>query len=259
MSVKDNPPVPIFDSSTPLAGRVALVTGASGGIGGAIARRLAALGADLYLAHGRHVEDARQVADAAEKLGRRVELAPGDLSDPAVPARLVDAAVTSLGSVDIVVANAGTGARTDLADIGLDQWNETFAVNVTAPFLLAQRALPSMIERKFGRILFVSSIAALNGGVIGAHYASSKAALHGLTHSLAKDAAQHGVTVNALAPALIGDTRILPTSPDGQLPMPIPVGRLGRPDEVADMAVSMMTNDYLTNKIVTLDGGLLPR
>jgi len=247
------------DTTAPLAGRVALVTGASGGIGGAIAGRLAALGADLFLSHGRHVEDAQRVAEAAEKLGRRVELAPGDLANPAVPAYLVDTAVGALGTVDILVANAGIGAKTDVDNIDLDQWNRTYAVNVTAPFLLAQKVLPAMVERRFGRILFVSSIAALNGGVIGAHYASSKAALHGLTHSLAKEVAQYGVTVNTVAPALIGGTRILPAGPDDELPMPIPTGRLGRPDEVAAMAVSMLTNAYLTNKIVTLDGGLLPR
>jgi 3-oxoacyl-[acyl-carrier protein] reductase len=249
------------DNSTPLRGRTALITGASGGIGGAIAHRLAALGADLFLAHGHHIEDAKKVATYAERLGRRVELAPGDLSDPTVASQLVDDASEAFGSVDLLVANAGIGTKTDLADIGLAQWNETFAVNVTAPFLLAQKALPSMIERSYGRILFVSSIAALNGGVIGAHYASSKAALHGLMHSLSKSAAPHGVTVNTLAPALIGNTRILPTSPDGsdKLPMPIPVGRLGQPDEVAAMAASMVTNAYLTDKIITLDGGLLPR
>ncbi|MFC9836362.1 SDR family NAD(P)-dependent oxidoreductase [Rhodococcus sp. NPDC127530] len=245
----------------PLAGRVALITGASGGIGGAIARRLAADGADLFLAHGRHVDDAAQVADHARSLGRRVALAPGDLADPAVPAALVDQATEQLGSVDIVIANAGVGAQTPWDQVDLDQWNTTLAVNLTAPFLLAQRALPTMIDRGFGRVLFISSIAALNGGVVGPHYAASKAGLHGLTHFLAPRVAGSGVTVNALAPALIGNTRILPTDPEGKgkLPMPIPVGRLGEPDEVADMAITMLRNSYLTNKVITLDGGLLPR
>jgi 3-oxoacyl-[acyl-carrier protein] reductase len=118
-----------------------------------------------------------------------------------------------------------------------------------------------MIERRFGRVLFVSSVAGLSGGVVGAHYAASKAGLHGLTHHLAPRVAAHGVTVNALAPALIGDTRMLPLDPDtgGDAPLPIPVGRVGRPDEVAELAVAMLGNAYLTNKVVTLDGGLLPR
>ncbi|WP_367837954.1 SDR family oxidoreductase [Streptomyces rochei] len=98
-------------------------------------------------------------------------------------------------------------------------------------------------------------------GIIGPHYAASKAALHGLTHSLAPGVAAAGVTVNAPAPALVGGTRILPAdaAEGGKLPAPIPVGRLGPPDEVATMAASMVTNGYLTNKVITLDGGLYPR
>ncbi|GAA1910624.1 SDR family NAD(P)-dependent oxidoreductase [Williamsia serinedens] len=245
----------------PLSGRTALITGASGGIGGSIARHLARLGADLVLAHGRHADDAERAAQDAREVGARAITTPGDLSDPDVPARLADVAIGEFGAVDILIANAGIGAPTPLQDVTLQQWEETYAVNVTAPFLLAQRLLPAMYERSFGRVVFISSIAALNGGVIGPHYASSKAALHGLTHSLAKDAAPHGVTVNAIAPALIGGTRILPTDPSGgdELPMPIPVGRLGEPDEIGSVTASVVTNGYLTNKIITVDGGLLPR
>ena len=117
-----------------------------------------------------------------------------------------------------------------------------------------------MIERRFGRVLFVSSIAGLNGGVVGAHYAASKAGLHGLMHHLAPRVAADGVTVNALAPALVGDTRMFPVDPEtATASVPIPVGRVGRPDEVADMAIAMLRNGYLTNKVVTLDGGILPR
>lgn len=248
--------------NTPLfAGKVAIVTGASGGIGRAIAGLLAAAGADLFLTYGTHVEDAEEVAAEARSLGRRVAFSPGDLADPAVPARLIEQARTKLGPIDILVANAGAGAKTAWSDVTLEQWNNTFAINTTAPFLLAQQALPSMIERRFGRVLFISSVAAFNGGVVGPHYAASKAALHGLTHFLAARVAGDGVTVNALAPALIGNTRMLPVDPNHNesLPMPIPVGRLGKPNEVADMAIAMLRNPYLTNKVITLDGGLLPR
>jgi 3-oxoacyl-[acyl-carrier protein] reductase len=243
-----------------LNGRVALVTGASGGIGKGIARGLADEGVDLFLTYGRHGDDAEAAAAYARSVGRRVVVASADLADPAAPARLVVQAHSELGGVDILVANAGTATVTGWQDIDLELWNTTLAINLTAPFLLAQQVLPAMVERGFGRVLFISSIAGLNGGVVGAHYAASKAGLHGMTHHLAPRVAGDGVTVNALAPALVGDTRMLPVDPENRtLPVPIPVGRVGRPEEVAEMAIAMLRNGYLTNKVVTLDGGILPR
>jgi len=243
-----------------LSGRVALLTGASGGIGKAIARRLADEGADLCLTYGRHADDAESVADYARELGRRVIVVAADQSDPRVPSALVNQANTAVGPVDILVANAGTADIKGWQSIDLDAWNATLAVNLTAPFLLAQQVLPGMIERKFGRILFISSVAALTGGVVGAHYAASKAGLHGLMHHLASRVAADGVTVNSLAPALVGDTKMFPADLEtGTAPIPIPVGRIGRPDEIADMAIAMLRNGYLTNKVITVDGGILPR
>src|SRR5213079_522774 len=116
-------------------------------------------------------------------------------------------------------------------------FDETLAVNLRAPFLLARRVLPGMRERRFGRILFISSVAAFTGGIVGPHYAASKAGLHGLTHFLAARLAPCGVTVNALAPALIAETGMLPGDP-GDLHRLVPVGRLGRPEEVADLALA---------------------
>jgi 3-oxoacyl-[acyl-carrier protein] reductase len=237
-----------------------MLTGASGGIGKGIARALAEEGVDLFLAYGRHGDVAEEAATYARDLGRRAVIASADLADPAAPARLVAQANDELGVVDILVANAGTADVKGWQNIDLESWNTTLAVNLTAPFLLAQQVLPGMIARKFGRVLFISSIAGLNGGVVGAHYAASKAGLHGLTHHLATRVAADGVTVNALAPALIGDTGMFPVDPEtAATPMPIPVGRAGRPAEVADIAIAMLRNGYLTNKVVALDGGILPR
>ena len=245
---------------TGVAGRVALLTGASGGIGKAIGRRLAEEGVDVCLAYGRHGDDAEEVAAYARGLGRRAIAVSADMADPQGPANLVAYASRELGDVDVLVANAGTADIKSWENIDLASWNATLAVNLTAPFLLAQQVLPGMIERRFGRILFISSVAALNGGVVGAHYAASKAGLHGLMHHLAPRVAADGVTVNCLAPALVGDTKMFPADLEtGTPPVPIPVGRVGRPAEMADMAITMLRTGYLTNKVITVDGGLVPR
>jgi 3-oxoacyl-[acyl-carrier protein] reductase len=243
-----------------LKGRVALLTGASGGIGAAIAQRLADEGADLCLTYGRHADEAESVGEYARKLSRRVLVVSADMSDPDTPAALIARATNELGPVDLLIPNAGTADFKDWQDIDLASWNTTLGVNLTAPFMLAQQLLPGMIERRFGRILFISSVAAITGGVVGAHYAASKAGLHGLMHHLAPRVAAHGVTVNSLAPALVGATKMFPAGLDtGIPPVPIPVGRVGRPDEIADMAIAMLRNGYLTNKVITIDGGIVPR
>jgi 3-oxoacyl-[acyl-carrier protein] reductase len=243
-----------------LKDRVALLTGASGGIGTALGRRLAEEGADLCLSYGRHADDAESVADYARDLGRRVCVVAADMSDPQAPAALVERVNEELGPVELLIPNAGTADVKGWQNIDVASWNATLAVNLTAPFLLTQQVLPGMIERKFGRILFISSVAAITGGVVGAHYAASKAGLHGLMAHLAPRVAADGVTVNSLAPALVGATKMFPVDLEtGKPPVPIPVGRIGRPDEMADMAIAMLRNGYLTNKVITLDGGIVPR
>jgi 3-oxoacyl-[acyl-carrier protein] reductase len=141
--------------------------------------------------------------------------------------------------------------------VTLSDWTTTLTVNHPAPFLLAQAAAPAMVDRGFGRILFVSSAAAYTGGFVGPHYAASKAALHGLVHFLSGRLAASGVTTNAIAPALIEGTEMIAGMPAGSPPS-MPVGRFGRPEEVADLAVGMLRNGYLTGQVVLLDGGLHP-
>ena len=242
----------------PFAGRVALVTGASGGIGAATARLLADGGADLALTCCGHREDADEVAEHVRAAGRRARVFHADFADRSAPERLVREVGEQLGAVDVLVAGAGAGEQRSWEDVDRQLWDHTLEVNLNAPFFLAQQLLPGMVERGWGRILFLSSIAALTGGVLGAHYAASKAALHGLTHYLASRTASQGVTVNAIAPALIGDTRMVPADPNDPeaLPLPVPVGRLGTPEEVADLSVAMLRNGYLTDKVITVDGGL---
>ena len=241
-----------------LAGRVALVTGGSGGIGKALARGLAAEGLPVAVSYGSRASAAEELASQITAAGGEAAAFKADLRRAEAPGELVTAVEDALGPVDVLVSNAGLGRSQPLEDVFPADFDEMIAVNLRAPFLLAQRCLPTMRERGFGRILFMSSVAAFTGGVVGPHYAASKAGLHGLTHFIAARVASEGITVNALAPALITETGMLPGSPE-ELARRIPVGRLGRPDEVADMALAMLRNPYLTSQAVSLDGGMYPR
>jgi 3-oxoacyl-[acyl-carrier protein] reductase len=247
-----------MDGEGPLSNRVALITGASGGIGRAIGRGLAAEGASVALAHGEHSEPAQRLADEVNAGGGRAMAVAADLRRPDAPAELVAAIERRLGPIDVLVAAAGLGRRQSLEEVSVEDFDEMLAVNLRAPFLLAQRTLPGMCARGFGRILFVSSVAAFTGGIVGPHYAASKSGLHGLTHFLAARVAGAGVTVNAIAPSLITETGMLPGDPE-ELRNRVPVGRLGQPDEVVDLALAMLRVGYLTNQIVSLDGGIYPR
>ena len=241
-----------------LTRRVALVTGASGGIGQAIARGLAAEGATVTLAYGSHAEPAEKLAEELVAAGGIAMAIGADLSRPDAPDELIDSVESQLGAVEVLVPAAGLGRRQTLEEVSIEDFDEMLAVNLRAPFRLAQRTVPGMRERGFGRVLFFSSVAAFTGGVVGPHYAASKAGLHGLTHFLASRLASSGVTVNALAPALITETRMLPGDPE-ELRARVPVGRLGRPEEVADLALAILRNPYMTNQVVGLDGGIYPR
>jgi 3-oxoacyl-[acyl-carrier protein] reductase len=237
-----------------------LVTGGSRGIGRAIALALARDGHDVAIAYAANSEAAAAVADEIRALGRRAITAGGDLADPAAADTLVDAVVAGLGPVEILVANAGLntpGRRVE--EIALEEWDRLHAVNLRAPFLLARRVVPGMMERRFGRIVLLSSVAAYTGGIIGAHYASSKAGLHGLAHSLSQQAAGAGVTVNVVAPALI-ESDMLPADPETRrsLAASLPVGRLGTAEEVADVVAAVVRNGFLTNQSILVDGGRHP-
>ncbi|HEU4977013.1 MAG TPA: SDR family NAD(P)-dependent oxidoreductase [Baekduia sp.] len=241
-----------------LEDRVALVTGGSGGIGAALCRRLAAEGAAVAVHYRDRAELAQAIADEIAGAGGRACAIAADLLVPRGADLLVDEVERRLGPVEVLVANHGLAHRAPWEDVDAGTWDETLAVNLRAPWLLARRVLPSMRDRGWGRILFVSSVAAFTGGIVGPHYAASKAGLHGLTHHLAARVAAEGVTVNAIAPALIERTDMLPGDP-GELSGMVPAGRLGRPDEVADLAVAMLRNAYLTSKVYALDGGIHPR
>ena len=240
-----------------LRGQIALVTGASSGIGYATALRLAEAGADIAIGYGHKEQAAQVLAEQIRQQGRRAVALHADLHHPAQVLSLVDATEAELGPVDILISNAGRGTRKRLEEISWQEWDETMHVNLRAAFVLAQRVTPGMRDRHWGRVIFVSSVAAFTGGIVGPHYAASKAGLLGLMHALAASLAPHGVTVNAVAPALIADTGMLPWTQQ-ELVSRIPVGRLGKPEGVVEAIMMLVVNSYLTNHTLLVDGGMYP-
>jgi 3-oxoacyl-[acyl-carrier protein] reductase len=240
---------------------LALITGGSRGIGAATAIRLARDGHDIAVAYGSSTDAAERVAAEVRELGRRAMTFAADMSDADSVSVLVPTVERELGAVEMLIANAGIidPVEQDPRKIDVDVWDRAMAINLRAPFQLASAAIGGMLERGFGRIVLVSSVAAYTGGIIGPHYAASKAGLHGLAHSLSQFASGGGVTVNVVAPALIA-TDMMP-SDDGvrsELAKRIPVGRLGEPDEVADLIAAVVRNPYLTNQSILIDGGIRP-
>ena len=244
-----------------LNGRVALVTGATRGIGAAIARSLAEAGADVAVGYGKNRESAEKLASELEDLGsKRTVVVGGNLADPAQVSEMAHATEETLGPVDVLVSNAGIAKRQSFEEITVEDWDQTMDVNLRAAFLLAQRLAPGMRERGWGRIVLVSSTAAFTGGIVGAHYTSSKAALIGLAHALARPLAPHGVTVNAVAPALIEQTGMIPGDAEDKKRLGgVPVGRFGKPEEVAEAVLMLVSNPFITAQTVSVDGGLYPR
>lgn len=236
-----------------LDGRIALVTGGSRGIGREIAIRLARAGADVAVGYRTGREEAEEVARAVADTGRRALAVAADLSDPAQARALVGEVAQALGAPDILVNNAGINPSKPLAELTDADWDETIRVNLSSVFYVTQAALPAMRAKGWGRIIILSSIAAQTGGVIGPHYAASKAGLIGLMHGYASQLAKEGVTANAIAPALI-ETDMIRGNP-AITPDRIPLGRFGRPGEVADVAVMLASNGYVTGQTINVNGG----
>lgn len=236
-----------------LTGKVALVTGASRGIGRAIALALAENGVDVCVNYRSDQKAADVTCAEITKLGRRTIAVKADVSIAAEVVRLAATVEAELGPVAILVNNAGVTRPQPLAEIGEKDWDEVVAVNLKSVFLVTQAVLPRMRAVGWGRIINLSSVAAQSGGVVGPHYAASKAGILGLTHSYANLVAKEGITVNAIAPALI-ETEMVTSNPNAR-PDLIPVGRFGAVDEVADVAVALAHNGYITGQTINVNGG----
>jgi 3-oxoacyl-[acyl-carrier protein] reductase len=236
-----------------LTRRIALVTGGSRGIGRAAAVALAKAGADVAVNDYRREAEAQAVCVEVEAIGRRALAVKADVSKAAEVARLVETVEKKLGSIDILVNNAGISRPQPLSEITERDWDDVLTINLKSMFLATQAVLPGMRQRKWGRIINLSSVAAQLGGVIGPHYAASKAGAIGLTHSLAALLAKEGITANAIAPAMI-ETEMITSNPKAR-PDLVPVGRFGTVEEVADVVVMLAINGYITGQTISVNGG----
>jgi 3-oxoacyl-[acyl-carrier protein] reductase len=233
--------------------RVALVTGASRGIGEAIALALAREGVHVAVHFREREADAHRVAAAVRERGVRSLTVQADVSQSSAIDALVAEVERGLGSIHILVNNAGVTRPQKIEDITERDWDELMSINLKSAFLLTQRVLPQMRAGGWGRVVNVSSVAAQLGGVVGPHYAASKAGLHGLTHGYATFLAKEGITANTIAPALIA-TEMVTSNPRAR-PDLIPVGRFGLPEEVADVVVMVVRNGYITGQTINVNGG----
>jgi 3-oxoacyl-[acyl-carrier protein] reductase len=239
-----------------LTGKSALVTGATGGIGAAIARALHAQGARVALTGRREAE----LQSLAEELGERAVVAPADLSDPAAPAALVERVEAELGALDILVNNAGL-TRDGLAlRMGDKDWSDVIEVDLTAPFRLARASLRGMMKRRSGRIVSIASIVGVTGNPGQANYAAAKAGLIGMSKALAQEVASRGVTVNVVAPGFIKTamTDALNDAQKAALLGRIPMGRMGGVEDIA-AAVTYLASDeaaWTTGVTLHVNGGM---
>jgi 3-oxoacyl-[acyl-carrier protein] reductase len=239
-----------------LSGKTALVTGATGGIGGAIARALHGQGAQVMLAGTR-----RERLDAlAGELGDRVHVTPADLADPAAPEGLVKAAETAMGGLDILVNNAGITRDGLLLRMKDEDWQAVLDVNLSSAFRLSRAALRGMMKKRWGRIINITSVVGVTGNAGQANYAAAKAGMIGMTKAIAAEIATRGITVNCIAPGFIATamTEKLTAEQREAGAKAIPIGRFGTPDEVASAAVYLASPEaaYVTGQTLHVNGGM---
>jgi 3-oxoacyl-[acyl-carrier protein] reductase len=236
-----------------LKNRVALVTGGSRGIGAAVAVAFAQAGADVAVNYRERADAANRVCDEIKRVGKKAIAVAADVSLADNVKRMVVEIEANLGDIDILVNNAAIAHPRKFQEITESEWDQVLTVNLKSVFLVTQAVIGGMRERKWGRIINLSSVAAQTGGAVGAHYAASKAGIIGLTHSCASAFIRDGVTANAIAPALI-ETDMVTSNPNAN-PNLIPMGHFGSVDDVASVAVMLAMNGYMTGQTVSVNGG----
>ena len=238
--------------------RVALVTGGTGGIGSAIVKRLARMGHRVATNY-RDEAKARKWQEQARAEGLEILIVPGDVANPESAAAMVDAVRSALGPVDILVNNAGITRDTTFHRMSALQWQEVINTNLNSCFNVTRPVIDGMRERKWGRIIQISSINGQKGQYGQANYAASKAGMHGFTISLAQENARFGITVNTVSPGYIATdmVRAVPEEVRAKIVVNIPTGRLGTPEEIA-YAVSFFMPDeaaWITGANLSVNGG----
>jgi len=238
---------------TDLNNRVALVTGASRGIGAGIAMALAKAGANVAVNYQKRTDAAKTVSNEIRAMGRNAIPIQADVSVSTDVKWMVKEVEHFLGGIAILVNNAATAHPHKLEEITETEWDETLTVNLKSVFLVTQAVIGGMRKRKWGRIINLSSVAAQTGGAVGAHYAASKAGIIGLTHSCASAFVREGITVNVIAPALV-ETDMVTSNPNAN-PNLIPMGHFGKVDDAASVAVMLAMNEYITGQTLSVNGG----
>ena len=247
-----------------LDGKAALVTGASSGLGQAVAIALAEAGADVA-AHCHTTGKADQTCDEIKNLGRRAIAVTGDMGDKAVPVRLVEEVVSEFGRIDILINNAGTIRRMPAVDYSEEDWSAVIEVNLSSVFRLSQAAGKRMVAQGSGKIVNIASLLSFQGGITVPAYTASKSGVAGLTKALANEWAKSGVNVNAIAPGYMETNNTVALRADEnrnrQILERIPAARWGEPKDLAGAAVflSSAASDYMHGHILVVDGGWMGR
>jgi 3-oxoacyl-[acyl-carrier protein] reductase len=239
---------------TEIRGAVALVTGASRGIGKGIALAFGRAGMRVAVNYRSRTDEARTVVEAIGSAGGEAIAVAADVSQCADVARLVREVESAFGSINVLVNNAGILGVLAYDQIDEAEWERVIRTNLTSAFLVTKAVLPSMLKAGWGRIINLSSVAAQTGGATAPHYAASKAGLVGMTHSYAARLAKTGITANAIAPALIETDMVtdgLKASPER-----IPIGRFGTLEEAGETALFLVRNGFVTGQTINLNGGL---
>ena len=241
--------------------KVALVTGGATGIGAATVKALAEEKITVALQYSSSQKEAKQIADQLNDQGYKVEIFQADLSQKGSAENLVSQVKQKLGDIDILINNSGVMSDASIIQMSDALWDEAININLTAAFKLIRACAPSMVSKKWGRVINISSQVALTGSANHAHYATAKAGLLGLTYSAAKEYGASGVTVNAVLPGRI-ETKMIADRSIGRLDewlSQTPLNRLGRPDEVASMINFLASEQasYVTGAAINVNGGLV--